>query len=99
MKVVCAAIGKLDLAVNDVGIGARGGAVEGPLEFAEGEGQATEGDVAVGARVAEALGFGFEVSRHLGEQIRSIEVEGLGEFQLEPAFVVAGKSEGKTCVG
>ena len=46
-----------DFAVNDVGVGAGGGAVEGPLEFSEGEGQSAEGDVAVGARIAQALGF------------------------------------------
>ena len=57
VQIVRAAVGERDFAVNDVGVGAGGGAVEGPLEFAEGEGQAAEGDVAVGARIAKALGF------------------------------------------
>ena len=68
VEVVCAAVGKLDFAVDDVGICAGCGAVEGPLEFAEGEGQAAEGDVALGARVAQALRFGSEVRRHCGSK-------------------------------
>src|ERR1700683_1678715 len=75
----------MNLAVDDVGVGARGGAVEGPLKFAEGERQSAEGDVAVGAWIAQAFGFAGEMRSHFGEQLRLIEVEVFAELELEGA--------------
>ena len=78
-------VGEADFAVDDVSVGAGGGEVEGPLELAVGQGQAVEGDVAVGARVAQALGLGGEMRGHLREQIGLVEVEVVGQLKLERA--------------
>ncbi len=99
VEVVRAAIGKRDFAVDNVGVRARSRAVEGPLEFAEGERQATEGDVALGARVAQALRFGSQVRRHCREQILLVEVEGLAQFELQAAVIQAGKAKLKDLRG
>ena len=93
MQVVRAAVGETDFAVNDIGVGSGSGAVEGPLEFAEGERQSAEGDVAIGARVAQTFGFGGEMSGHLWQQVRLVEVEGLGQFQLQAAIFEAGEAK------
>ena len=95
MEVVRAAVGQVHFAVDDVGVGAGGGAVKGPLELAEGDGQAGERDVALGARIAQALGLGGEVGGHRGQQVGLVEVEALAQFELERAagWLVAGKAE------
>ena len=69
--------------------------VKGPLKSAEGEGQSAEGDVAVGTRIAQPLGFAGQVRGHFGQQIRFIEVEGVTQFELERAAggFVAGQAE------
>ena len=59
--------------------------MERPLEFAEGERQTAKRDVAVGPRIAETLGFGGEMGRHLRQQIGLIEIEGVAQLQLERA--------------
>ena len=43
--------------------------MEGPLELTEGDRQPTEGDIALGTRVAQALGFSGKVRRERGEQL------------------------------
>ena len=101
VQVVRAAVGQMHFAVDDIGVGAGGRAVKRPLELAEGEGQSAEGDVALGPRIAQALGFAGKVRGHLGQQIRLVEVEGLAQFELERA--ARGRSPGrpssKTAVG
>ena len=69
--------------------------MKGPLEISEGQGQTAEGDVAIGARIAQPLGFAGEVRGHLGQQIRLIEVEGVAQLELERAAkgLVAGQAE------
>ena len=85
MEVVRAAVGQVDFAVDNIGVGAGGGAVERPLELPEGQGQTSESDVAIGPRVAEAPGFGGEMGRHLGKKMRFIEAEGIAQLELEGA--------------
>ncbi len=75
VQVVRAAVGQVHFAVDDVGVGAGGGAMKGPLELAEGDGQSAERDVALGARIAQALCLRGKVRGHLGQQVRLVEVE------------------------
>jgi len=89
VEVVRAAVGKVNFAVDDVGVRAGGGAVEGPLELAEGQGQATERDVALGTGIAQAPGFAGQMGRHSGQQVGLVEFKTLAQLQLERA---AGKS-------
>ena len=69
--------------------------MEGPLELAEGDGQAGESDVAFRARIAQALGLGGEVRGHGGQEIGLVEIECLTELKFEGARSAggAGKSE------
>ena len=76
-----AAVFEVDFAVDDEGVGAGGGAVEGPGEFAEAEGQAVQGEVDVGARIAEALGGLAEVDGEGGGELGVGGVEGLAELE------------------
>src|SRR5579863_8151537 len=46
-------VGEMHFAVDDIGVGSGGRAMKGPLKFAEGDGQTGEGDVALGARIAQ----------------------------------------------
>ena len=57
--------------------------MEGPLELAEGDRQTGQGDVALGAGIAQALGLGGQVGRHRRQQVRLVKVEGLAQLQLE----------------
>ena len=59
--------------------------MEGPLELPEGHRQPAQGDVALGPRIAQALGLGGQMSLHLGQQIRLVKVEGLAQFEPERA--------------
>ena len=77
MQRLRAPVGQVHLAVNDVGVSAGGGTVKRPLKFAEGDGQPSESHIALGPRVAQALGFGRKVSRHGRQQMRLVEVETL----------------------
>ncbi len=83
----------MDFAVHDVRVRAGGGACERATEIAEGQGQAAEGDVAIGARIAQALGFAGQVGGHFRQQIRLVEVEGFAQLKLERA--ADGSSPGR----
>src|SRR5215472_14703860 len=93
MQIVRAAIGHVDLAVNDVRVCSRRGAMERPLKFAEAHGQPAEGDIALGARIAQALGFCFEMSSELGEQVGLVEIESFAQLQAQSAVFDAGQAE------
>ena len=66
-----------------------------PLEFAEGERKSAEGDIAIGPRIAQALGLAGQVGRHFRQQVRLIEIECVAQFEAERAAddVVAGNAE------
>ena len=79
------AVFEVDLAVDERGVGAGGGLVEGPLEAGVGERDAGEREQRVGARVAQAVGgLGEEELELLGEFGRG-GVEGVRELELEGA--------------
>ena len=73
----------------------------GHSKLPEGHGQAAEGDVALGPRIAQPLGLGSQMGGHLGQQLRLVEVEGLAQFQLERAAAASapGRPSSKTAVG
>ena len=75
--------------------------VKGPAEISEGEGQAAEGDVAIGARIAQALGFAGQVRGHFGQQIGFIKVEGSlnSSLSVRPRASSPGRPSSKTAVG
>src|ERR1700739_2871838 len=81
------AVFKMNGSVDDVGVSAGGGAVEGPLEAAEADRQASQRDVDVRARILETAGL-FAAGRcHLGEQVGLVEVEGLAQLKNESAIL------------
>ena len=77
MQVMRAAVGQVDFAVDDISVRAGGGAVEGPLELAEGNGQSAERHVALRARIAQTLGLAGQVGCDGGQQLGFVEVEAL----------------------
>ena len=79
------AVGHVDFAVDKVGVGAGGRGVKGPAEISEGQGQAAEGDIAIGMRIAQPFGFAGQVRGHFGQKIRLIKVEGVAQLELERA--------------
>ena len=101
VQVVRAAVGQVHFAVNDVGVRAGGGAVKRPLELAEGDGQAGQGDVALGARIAQPLGLAGQVGGHGRQQVRLVELEGLAQLKPEGASgrSAPGRPSWKTAVG
>jgi len=82
MQVVLAAISEVHFAMNDIGVRPRRGAMKRPLKFAEGNRQAGQSDVALGARIAQALGFRGQMRCHLGQQIRLIELESFTQLEF-----------------
>ena len=70
-----------DFAVDDVGVGAGGGLVEGPGEVRKAQGQAEQREVAVGARVAEAAGGFGEIGGELGGEFGIGDEEVVGELE------------------
>ncbi len=85
VQVVDSAVGDVNFAVDEVGVGAGSRGVKRPAEILEGQGHAAEGDVAIGMRILETLGFAGKMRGHFGQQIRLIEVEGVAQLELERA--------------
>ena len=57
--------------------------MEGPAKVAEADGESGEGDVGIGARVAQAIGGLAEVGGHLGQQFGLVEVESLAQLEQQ----------------
>ena len=85
VQAVRSAVGQLQFAVNDVGVGAGGRLVKGPREFFKGQRQSAQGHVALGARIAQALGFARQVRGHLRQQIRLVKIESFTQLKLQGA--------------
>ena len=49
----------------------------------EGDGQSAQRHVALGPRIAQALGLAGQMGRHRRQQVRLVEFEALAQFQLE----------------
>jgi hypothetical protein len=86
-----AAVFEADFAVDEEGVGAGGGAVEGPGELLEGERQAVQREMDAGARVAQALGGLAEEDGERGGELWIGGVEGLAEFEE----LLAGRVRGE----
>jgi len=67
--------------------------MEGPLEFAEGNGQTRQRDITLGAGIAQPLGFGGQVRSHLGQQIWLVEFECFAQFELKRSILDTGNAE------
>src|SRR3984957_7575039 len=75
------AIGYVNHTVDDVGIGARNGTVEGPTEVTESNGHAGYRHIGIRPRIAQSLGLIAQMGRHFRQKLRTIEVEVLTQLQ------------------
>ncbi len=93
VKSMRTAVSELHFTVHDIGVRSRCGAMKRPLEFAEGDGQASERYIALRPRIAQALGGSGQVRLHLGQQLWLFKVKGGAQLQFEATVSEAGKSQ------
>ncbi len=96
MKRGVGAVGKMDRAVNEKGVRARGRPVQGPVEAGKAQRQAAERDIQLGLRGAKSA---CKIAEVVGEallKIRGVGVESFGNFEGHGG-IRAGK--GKTGSG
>ncbi len=77
------AVFEVHLAVDERGVGAGGGLVEGPLEVGVAERDSGQRNEAVGARIPQAVGGLGEEDAELRGELGRGGIDGVGEFELQ----------------